>query len=261
MMEVDLFEGGCVDNPFASRPRCAPDGTLVALWRHQRFSGGPGGRVIAPPGVQRWGAAGELICQAPPGSLADQVVIDVVVGQPATLLATGAQSAFLMCTSSGLDLIELRQCSGHQFVAASHVEAHRVLGRRGGDDNLGVAGVSGDQVQLVGQTTANARCAELLTDVEERELRDLGTKVWHDHSDPNQPSFRKGAECDPARVDVTLEGVPLRLDGVLAVPVWVPAGRAPVPAPLFEFRPMLYVDEVNALGTVDLGDLRQLYPR
>ena len=68
-----------------------------------------------------------------------------------------------------------------------------------------------DQVQLVGQTTADARCAERLADVEERELRDLGAKVWHDHSDPNQPSFGEGAKCDPARVDVMLEGVPLRL--------------------------------------------------
>ena len=55
-----------------------------------------------------------------------------------------------------------------------------------------------------------------------------------------------------------LEGVPLRLNGVLAVPVRVPGGRAPVPAPLFEFDPTLLVDEVNTLGTVDLGDARQL---
>jgi hypothetical protein len=46
----------------------------------------------------------------------------------------------------GLEFIELRQCLGHEFVAATHVEAHRVLGRCGGDDNLGVTGVAGDQV-------------------------------------------------------------------------------------------------------------------
>ncbi|HWH99385.1 MAG TPA: hypothetical protein VNT27_03570 [Propionibacteriaceae bacterium] len=53
--------------------------------------------------------------------------------------------------------------------------------------------------------------------------------------------------------------MPLRLDGMLAVPVRVPGGRAPVPAPRFEFGPTLLVDEVNTLGTVDLGDPRQLY--
>jgi hypothetical protein len=161
----------------------------------------------------------------------------------------------------GLKFIELRQCLGDEFVAATHLEVHRVPGRCGGYDNLGVTGVASDQVQLVGQTTADARCAERLADVEERDLRDPGAKVWHDHSDPNRPSFREGAECDPARVDVMLEGVPLRLDGVLAVPVRVPGGRAPVPAPLFEFGPTLLLDEVNTLGTVDLGDRRQLYAR
>src|SRR6516225_6281010 len=161
----------------------------------------------------------------------------------------------------GLKFIELRQCPGHEFVAAAQVEAYRVLGRCGGDDNLGVTGVASDQVQLAGQATADAQYAERLADVEERELRDLGAKMWHDHSDPNQPSVREGAECDPARVDVTLEGVPLRRDGVLAVPMRVPGGRAPVPAPLFEFGPTLLIDQVNTLATVDLGDARQLCAR
>ena len=161
----------------------------------------------------------------------------------------------------GLELIELRQWLGHEFVATTHVEANRVLGRCSGDDNLGVTGVAGDQVQLVRQTTADARRPERLADVEERELRCPGAKVWYDHSNPNQPSFREGAECDPARVEVMLEGVPLRLDGVLAVPVRVPGGRAPAPPPLYEFGPTLLVDEVDTLGTVDLGDPRQLYAR
>lgn len=51
-----------------------------------------------------------------------------------------------------------------------------------------------------------------------------------------------------------LEGAPLRLDGVLAVPVRVPGGCAPVAAPLFEFGATLLVDEVDTLGTVDLGN-------
>jgi len=72
--------------------------------------------------------------------------------------------------------------------------------------------------------TADARCAERCADVEERELCDLGAKVWHDHSDPDELSFREGAECAPARVEVMLEVLPMCRDGVLAVPVWVPGG-------------------------------------
>jgi hypothetical protein len=62
-------------------------------------------------------------------------------------------------------------------------------------------------------------------------------------------------------VDVMLEGVLLRRDRVLAVPARVPGGRGPIPAPLLEFVPPLRVDDVNPLGGVDRGDLRQLYPR
>src|SRR5215212_7279214 len=79
----------------------------------------------------------------------------------------------------GLEFIELRQWLGHELVAATHVEAHRVLRRCGGDDNLGITGVPGDQVQIVGQATADARCADLGADMEERELRDLRAKVSH----------------------------------------------------------------------------------
>jgi hypothetical protein len=127
-----------------------------------------------------------------------------------------------------------------------------------GDDNLGVTDVASDQVQLVGQTTADARCAVRRADVEERELRDLRAKVEYHHPNSNQPSFREGAECDPTCVDVMLESAPLRRDGVLAVAVGVPGRGATVPAPLFEFRPTLLVDEVNTLDTVDLGDARRL---
>ena len=171
--------------------------------------------------------------------------------------ALGAMAAFdiaaILFLGLCLSLLKTTECAVIRKHAASNDANREVL--------LGVTGVVSDQVQLVGQATADAQCAERLADVEERELRDLGAKMWHDHSDPNQPSVREGAECDPARVDVTLEGVPLRRDGVLAVPVRVPGGRAPVPAPLFEFGPTLLVDEVNTLGTVDLGDPRQLYPR
>jgi hypothetical protein len=97
--------------------------------------------------------------------------------------------------------------------------------------------------------------------LEERELRDPGANVWHDHSDPNQPSCREGADGDPARVHVTLEGLLMRCDRILAVPVRIPGCRVPVPAPLFEFGPTLFVDEANTLGTVDRGDARQLYAR
>ncbi len=44
--------------------------------------------------------------------------------------------------------------------------------------------------------------------MEKRELRNLGSKVWQDHPDPNQLFSRKGAECNPTRVDIMLEGPP-----------------------------------------------------
>lgn len=36
-----------------------------------------------------------------------------------------------------------------------------------------------------------------LADVEECDLCDPGAKVWHDHSDPNQPSIRKAPSAIP----------------------------------------------------------------
>jgi hypothetical protein len=58
-----------------------------------------------------------------------------------------------------------------------------------------------------------------------------------------------------------LERVSLCLDGVLAVTVRVPGRRLPVPAPRDEFGPPLLVKEIDALGTVDLTDTRQLRAR
>jgi len=111
---------------------------------------------------------------------------------------------------------------GHELVAATHIEMHRVGGRRRGHDDDRVAGVAGDLVQFAGQTAADPRGTERLGDVKERELSDGGPQMRHHHADPDQPSVDEGAEGDPPRFDVVLEVVPLCFDGVLAVPVWVP---------------------------------------
>lgn len=91
-------------------------------------------------------------------------------------------------------------------------------------------------------------------DVEVRELRDSGAHVGHDHSDPPEPSVRDCAERYPAAVDVVLEPKVLYDDGLLAVSVCVPGRRTPLPGPLHELGAALLVDEVDALGAVDLDD-------
>ena len=45
------------------------------------------------------------------------------------------------------------------------------------------------------------------------------------------------------------------------MPVWVPGRRAPAPPPLDEFGPPLLVRDVDAFGTVDLNDARELGAR
>ena len=58
-------------------------------------------------------------------------------------------------------------------------------------------------MQLVALATADSRCTERRADVEERQLRDLRAKLWYDHSDPHQPSFREAAKRDPTRIGTT----------------------------------------------------------
>ncbi len=76
----------------------------------------------------------------------------------------------------------------------------------------------------------------------------------HDDADSDQPSFRKGAQRDPARLDTVLECVPLGLIGMFAVAVRIPGRGAPVPTPLHQLPPPLLVDEVDAFGPIDLTD-------
>jgi hypothetical protein len=97
-------------------------------------------------------------------------------------------------------------------------------------------------------------------DVEERQLRDRGPKVWDDDTDANQPSAGERTERDPAGVDVVLERVHLGLDGVFGVTVRVPCRRVPVAVPRDELGAVLVVEHVDAFPTVDLADARQLGP-
>ena len=83
----------------------------------------------------------------------------------------------------------------------------------------------------------------------------------HDHPDPDQPPARERATCDSARVGVEHERLAPRVDGVFAVPVRIPGGRAPTPLPRNELGAMLLEEDVDALGAVDLADARQLAAR
>jgi hypothetical protein len=53
----------------------------------------------------------------------------------------------------------------------------------------------------------------------------------------------------------------LRVDGVFAVSVRIPGGRAPTPSPGNELGAMLLEEDFDALGAVDLADARQLVAR
>jgi hypothetical protein len=71
----------------------------------------------------------------------------VVLHRRATVRAAGP------CTDAS-------RASARSRMAATQVEAHRVLGRSRGDDDLGVTSLAGDELQLIGQTAASARGAE-----------------------------------------------------------------------------------------------------
>jgi hypothetical protein len=94
--------------------------------------------------------------------------------------------------------------------------------------------------------------------VNKRELPDRGPQMRHDDADPDQPPVDERTERDPTRVDVALEFVPLCLDGMFAVPIWIPGRRAPVPGPLHQLRPTLLIKEIDVLSPIDLTDARKL---
>ena len=75
----------------------------------------------------------------------------------------------------------------HGLIAASELEAHRVLRRCCGHDDLGVTGAVCDQFQVDGQSAADAGGPKVLADVEICELCDRRADVWHDHSDTDKP--------------------------------------------------------------------------
>src|SRR5204863_8294196 len=117
---------------------------------------------------------------------------------------------------------QLWQRLGHELEAATLVDAHRIRRRRRRHDRRRVTGAAGDLLQLAGQTAADPRTAQRLGDVNKRELPDRGPQMRHDDADPDQPPVDERTERDPTRVDVALEFVPLCLDGMFAVPIWIP---------------------------------------
>jgi len=67
----------------------------------------------------------------------------------------------------------------------------------GADDDLGGAGVAGDEVELVGEASTDACGAERRADMDECEWRDLGAVVGHDHSDTDQPPSERVPSAIP----------------------------------------------------------------
>ena len=141
----------------------------------------------------------------------------------------------------------------HGSITASQVEAHRVLGRRRADDDLGVTGAACDQFQVDRESAADTGAPKVLADVEIRELSNRGADVRHDDSDANKPPVREGTTRDSALIGVVHEGLVLRVDGVFAVSVRTPGGRVPSPSARNEFRTMLLEEDVDALGAVDFA--------
>ena len=54
---------------------------------------------------------------------------------------------------------------------------------------------------------------------------------------PTSRAPTKGAEHDPALVDVARQRLPLPVDGLVATPVRLPGRRAPLPRPLHQLGP------------------------
>ena len=133
---------------------------------------------------------------------------------------------------------------------------HGVLRWRRRHNHVGVAGSTGDPLELLEQTAADARRAPWCAHVQECQLCDAGPKMRHDDSDAYQPSAGDRTECDPTGVDVVLERMHLALDGVFAVTLRVPSRRAPVAAPCDELGAVLVVEHVDAFPAVDLDDAK-----
>ena len=163
-----------------------------------------------------------------------------------------------MCTSSGSSANSSANGFPRRLETAAEVEPHGVLRWRRRHDHVGVAGGAGDLVELLAQTSADARRTERRADVEECELRGRWSQVRHHHADADQPFTGERAERDPSRVDVVLEGVHLGRNGVLAVTVRIPRRRVPLTAPREQIGAVLVVEHVDAFRAVDRDDERQL---
>ena len=83
--------------------------------------------------------------------------------------------------------------------------------------------------------------------------------MGHDHSDPDQPPIREGAECDPARVDVMLEGRAAAPRRSARRNRAGPRQLSSSFGPLVKFDSVLLVYEVDPLLAVDLGDAAQFF--
>ena len=93
------------------------------------------------------------------------------------------------------------------------------------------------------------------------ELRGSRPQVRDDDADADQPVAVERPEPDPSRVDVVLERLLLGCDRVLASTLREPRAGAEVAAPLLQASSVLEVEDVDALGAVDLPDPGELVAR
>jgi alcohol dehydrogenase, propanol-preferring len=157
-----------------------------------------------------------------------------------------------------LELVQLRKRLCHGRESSVHVEAHGVLGRRGGDDERGVAGPTCETLDLSGQRDTDTPPAKTPRDVEVRELSHLWADVKPDHPDPHEPVVFESAEAHRAFPGVALQLRPLRRDGVLADTDWIPRSSAEVACPGLEPLAALDEERVDSLCPIDLTDAAEL---
>jgi hypothetical protein len=90
--------------------------------------------------------------------------------------------------------------------------------------------------------------------VEESELRDSRPDVRPDNPDPHELPIRERSQCNSTCSEMALALGALVSDRVLALPFGEPGRRAEIAEPPLELVALLYVQSVDAFGSIDLTD-------
>jgi hypothetical protein len=96
--------------------------------------------------------------------------------------------------------------------------------------------------------------------MEEGQLSDPGPNVGHDDAYANQTSAGERTKRDPTGLEVVLDRVHLRTDGVFTITAGIPRRRGPVAVSRYELGAVLVIEHVDVFGTVDLAEARQIGP-